>query len=68
MFRADFFLKKPAVQELITNGNDHVLRYLYKLQEMCKDQSGLFSGKLETLIFCFDILYVFIIFLWEGRL
>jgi len=32
---AEYFLKKPTVQELINIENEHVLGYLFKLQEMC---------------------------------
>lgn len=33
-FRADYFLKKSTVQELINIENEQVLGYLFKLQEI----------------------------------
>lgn len=34
-FRRDYFLNKPAIGELINIENEHILNYLYKLQEVC---------------------------------
>lgn len=37
VFRADYFLNKPLTHELISCGNEHVLRYLYKLQKISEN-------------------------------
>lgn len=44
-FRAEYFLKKPTVQELITIENEHVLQYLFQLQEICNANMESFCGK-----------------------
>jgi hypothetical protein len=34
LFRADHLLDKPTTQKLINSENEHILNYLYKLQEV----------------------------------
>lgn len=45
MFRADHLLDKPTTQELISNENEHILNYLYKLQEVYNTGKNWIFGK-----------------------